>query len=234
MFAIMSFDKIVQVNEKVRFDLTKSFAPKGASAISKVEIDVGDSYVDITGSPVRSTNWIFDYVFATNGTKPIAVRLTDALLAEQVFNFEIIVRLASEEKLLSTDQDLIGLEQDIMKWLPDSRSSFNYLHRKALAEILDWLDQVRLYKKDNTKLTADDLQYSNDLQQLSANWAMSLLYFDLSNKTDDKFWEKHLSYKSKVESLKARGRIQADYNGNEQLDPEETRQDFKSVGLIRR
>ena len=234
MFGVIKFDKIVQVGDKIRLDASQTFAPKGSAAITKVEINPGSGFIDVSGpAPLNSKNWFLDWAFNSAGSKPFVLKITDALSAEHTFNFSLTSLSAVDDNLYSDDNDLLSLESDILGWLPVGKSSFNYLHRKAQAQILDWLEAIRITKQDGSRLEKQDLNLAEDIIELSANWVLMLLFFDLSNKSDDKFYQKHLSYKSKVETIKMRGRIQIDVNGDEQITENE-RIDFKSFGLIRR
>jgi hypothetical protein len=182
---------------------------------------------------VQSRNWFLDWIYLTSGIKTITLRVTEVgpIVSSQTFQIEVVT--ATADNLYSTDQDLIGLEHDILNYLPPGRSSFNYVHRKAQKEILEWLDQIRIYRKDGSRLQKEDLNLVKDIRELSANWALMLIFHDLSNKTDDKFYQKYLGYRTKVEAMKNRGRIQADLDGSGDLDPSE-RIDVRSMRMVRR
>jgi hypothetical protein len=142
---------------------------------------------------------------------------------------------AATDALWSSDKDLIGYENQIMKWVPQGRNSWLNVHRKAQVLILDWLDSIRVWKQDGTRLTKADFLVTNDVRQLSAYWTLQLIFEDLSNKPDDVFSLKAESYAELVQSAKNRGRIQADFNDNQTDDDvNEDSQDMRSFTMVRR
>lgn len=233
MFIVTNYDIVSQIGDSVRISATKTYAPKGSPAITKVEIEpeTGAGFVDVTGvAPINAKNWYLDWVYLTAGIKVGTVKVTQTGGIETTKPFSLEVLTLAEDNLYSTDNDLIYLEHDILNYLPQGRTNFNYLHRKVQEQILDWLDGIRITRKDGSKLEKEDVNQAKDIKELSGAWVLMNLFFELSNKNDDKFFEKHLIYKSKVESLKGRGRIQAD------LDQDGTPEvlDFKSFRMVRR
>lgn len=233
MFITINSDVKAQIGDKIRLDLSKSFAPKNAPAITLVEIEpeAGAGYLNVTApAPVGSKNWFLDWAYDSDGEKDVTARFTQVGNIVTTAQMTIEVLTALEDNLYSNDNDLIYLEHDILNYLPSTRSNYNYLHRKVQAQILDWLDAIRVTRKDGSKLQKQDVNLTDDLKELSAAWVLMNLFFELSNKSDDKFFEKHLAYKSKVESIKGRGRIRADIDG----DSEPETLDFKSFRMVRR
>jgi hypothetical protein len=233
MFIVLNHDIVAQIGDSVRISAVKTYAPKGSPAITKVEIEpeVGAGFVDVTGvAPINPKNWFLDWIYLIDGVKVGNVRVTQVgdIVTTKNFSLEVLTQL--DDALYSTDNDLIYLEHDVLNYLPQGRTNYNYLHRKVQEQILDWLDGIRITRKDGSKLEKQDLNQVKDMKELSASWVLMNLFFELSNKNDDKFFEKHLIYKSKVESLKGRGRIQAD------LDQDGTPEiiDFKSFRMVRR
>jgi len=235
-FKLLQYDSIVQTGDLVRLDASKTFSPKGSPGITTVEIEpeAGNGFINVTGStPIQPRNWYLDWIYLTNGVKTITLRVTETGPIVSTQTFQINVLTATEDNLYSSDQDLVGLEHDILSYLPQGRSSYNYVHRKAQKEILEWLDQIRLYRRDGSRLQKQDLNIVQDIRELSANWALMLIFHDLSNKTDDKFYQKYLGYRTKVEAMKNRGRIQADLDGSGGIDESE-RVDVRSFKMVRR
>mgnify|MGYP003607273174 CR=1 FL=1 len=233
MFITLNHDVVGQIGDGIRLSATKTFVPKNAAAIIKVEIEPEASagFVDVTGAlPINAKNWFLDWVYLTAGAKVVTVKVTQFGNIETTATFNLTVLTKADDKLYSNDNDLIYLEHDILNYLPQGRSNYNYLHRKVQEQILDWLDSIRITRVDGSKLQKQDLNSVKDIKEMSAAWVLMNLFFELSNKNDDKFFQKHIAYKSKVETLKSRGRIQADING----EGEATILDFKSFRMVRR
>jgi hypothetical protein len=235
-FKLLQYDQINQVNETVRLDASKTFSPKGSAAITKIEVkpEATASFIDISGAtPLQTRNWYLDWIYQTDGLKTITLKVTQVGAIESEQEFQVNIVTAVDDNLYSSDQDLISLEHDILNYLPQGRSSYNYVHRKAQKEILEWLDQIRIYRKDGSRLQKEDLNLVQDIRELSANWALMLIFNDLSNKTDDKFYQKYTGYRTKVEAMKNRGRIQADLDGSGEIEESE-KVDLRTFRLLRR
>lgn len=233
MFIQASYDLVAQIGDSTRISLSKTFSPKGSPLIQKIEIDpdASGNFVDITGTlPLNSKNWFIDWVYLTSGVKTLTVRVTQVGLILNEKSFQIKILSETEDLLFSNDNDLTSLESDLLSYLPQGRSNFNYIHRKVQDEILDWLDSIRVTRQNGDRLQAIDLNSVKDIKMLSSKWALKNIFFELSNKSDDKFYQKHLAYKAEVETIKSRGRIQADIN----QDGLPEKLDFKSSRLVRR
>lgn len=233
MFITLNHDIVAQIGDIVRLSATKTFAPKESPAIIKLEIEpeAASGFINVTGAvPINSKNWFLDWVYLTDGPKIISVKVTQVGNIETIMVFTVDVLTKLNDNLYSGDNDLIYLEHDVLNYLPQGRSNYNYLHRKVQDQILDWLDGIRVTRVDGSKLQKQDLNSVKDIKEMSAAWVLMNLFFELSNKNDDKFFQKHIAYKSKVETLKSRGRIQADITGNGST----TVLDFKSFRMVRR
>ena len=236
LFPILSFDPVVSVNDMIRLDASRCLAPKGSSPISKVELEpeTGSGFINITGgSPVSSKNWFLDWVYTTAGNKTITLKVEQADSTVTIKTFTISVVTEASDFLYCSDADLIPLEPDILDYLPKGRSSYKFVHRKVQQEILDWLERSGVTRRDGSKLEKTDLNVTNDIRSLATNWSLMLIFDSLSNKTDDKFYQKFKSYASKVEFLKSRVRFFIDFDGDGSVDSSE-RINIRSGVLLRR
>lgn len=228
IFCDLKLEPLVQVSDKTRLDASRSFIAKGDSAITLVEIepDTGVGYVDVTGD--GSKDWYLDWAYSTEGTKTVTVRITtdgDPVTLTKTLG----VLTESSEKLLSKDADIISLESDVMSYLPEGFSSYNYVHRKALGLILEYLDRQG-YKDDaGAPLTKDALVEKEAFNAWSKFMALRLIYFDLSNQVDDIFWKKAEYYRTLEESARNRAEIPLDTNGDTVIDESER----NTMGSIR-
>ncbi len=105
------------------------------------------------------------------------------------------VYTADGDALFSEDSDLVGYENDIMKWLPNGRGSFLDLHRKSQKLILDWLDRQGYRDDQGDKITKFQFIDNSDVRTWSAYKALNLFFAGNQNSTDDVFKDKSKYYK---------------------------------------
>lgn len=218
IFPLIETEPIIQVNDKTRLNCIKSFVSKDEPAVTLVELEpnTGDGYINITGSaPINSKNWYLDWSYSTDGTKTVNLRITTSG-APVIFSKTLTVITEANDKLWSSDSDLIAIEPDIMNWVRPGRATFLDYHRMSQTRILEWLDNLKIWNKDGEKFTKDDINLVmayDDLKRISSYWALELIFGGLSNKTDDVFNEKMKQYRnSRRELCGDRSRIRADYD----------------------
>jgi hypothetical protein len=236
IFPNLEIEDVLQVNDKTRLNGTKSFISKDNVAVTLVRIkpEASGSFIDVTGAaPINSNNWFLDWQYATAGAKVVEIEITAGSVV--TLTGTITVVSVVDDYLFSSDKDLVGYENAIMKWTPVGRNSWLNIHRKAQTLILDWLDSIRVWKQDGTRIAKADFLVTNDVRQLSAYWALQLIFEDLSNKPDDVFKFKADTYSELVLQAKNRGRIQADFNDNQVDDGvDEDSQDMRTFTMVRR
>lgn len=233
IFGILELEDIVQVNDKTRLSGTKSYISKDEAAVTlvRIEPEATAGYVTVTGSSYK--DWYLDWQYATNGTKTVTIEITTDG-APQTFTKDIEVRTAAEDALWSSDADLIQFEQDLMKWTRPGRASFLDFHRKAQQEILFWLDEQRIWDDQGERFEKEDLIDTQEVKRLSINWTLKLIFFSLSNQTDDVFFNKSKYYESQAQTAQNRGRLLIDYNKDGELDIESDNYEMRSMRLLRR
>jgi hypothetical protein len=234
-FGILEAEKVVQIGDKTRLSAVKTFLTQGASAITKVEIqpEASELFVEISGTNIRQAQWLLDWVYDTGGPKIVTLQITQADLTVSTFTQTLEVVTDVEDNLWSDDQDLMTYESDILKWLPDGKSTFKFVHRRAQRLILDWLDEVRVYARGGKRLEKEDMQKTEDLRRLSAMWTLELIFQGISNRTDDVFAQKSAYYMDRRKEAQSRGRIQADFNQNGEEDMSDN-QDMRTFFMVRR
>lgn len=234
IFGHLELEQTLQVNDKTRLNATKTFAAKGEPAITLVRIkpESTGSFITVSASPVLAKDFYLDWQYTTAGTKTVTLEVTTNS-TPVTFTDTIEVISAADDKLFSSDKDLMAIEPDVLKWIPQGRNSFLNVHRASQKMILDWLDSIRIWRTDGTKLTKADLSLTDDLKQLSIYTTLELIYMGISNKVDDVFLAKAKEYRAKAFDVKQRGRIQADFDGSGTLTAGEGA-DMRSFNLFRR
>lgn len=128
--------------------------------------------------------------------------------------------------LFSDDTD-IGLEYpSLLKdcFYPQGRTDFIIYHASAKNYIIS-----ELLRKGYCKTVGGVTEPINqwdvlnvyELQQASLYYAMSQIFFNLSDNSSDNYWQKYIEYKSKFESAFNLGLLRIDQDNDGQADPEE-------------
>lgn len=218
IFPIIESDDIVQVDDKFRINCSKTYISKGEAAITLVEIDPGTgTFVPVTGSPVSSKNWFMDFQHGTVGAKTVAVRVTTDG-APITTSKTVTVLSVVDDYLFSKDQDLVAIESDVLKYVPDGRSSFKYAHREAQGQILEWL-WVNGYKKnDGTRFVKTDFIDLLEVNYWSRYLTLRLIFKDLSNQVDDIFDKKSKAFENIEHQWRTKALLKLDVNGDDTLD----------------
>lgn len=235
MYGVLEIEQILQVNDKTRIDASKTYTVKGEAAITVVEIEpyTGAGYVTVSGVGITARDWYLDYQYPTAGLKTISLRVTTNA-APEVFTKTILVLTEADDRLFSSDNDLVQHEPDIMKWLRAGRNSWLDYHRRSQGLILDWLAQARIFDQNGDRLTKVSILVIEDIKNLSIYWTLGNIFLSLSNKPDDVFRAKSEMYFSLVADYKSTGRIQFDYNNDGELNDSEKNYDLKSFRIVRR
>lgn len=218
IFPKIECDQVVQVNDKFRIDCSKSYISKDEDPITKVEIEpeAGAGFIEVQGTPISSRNFWLDWEYQTAGTKVISCRITTEIVGPTVTTVTKSIECLSEadDKLLSSDSDLVAIESDILKYVPEGRSSFNYVHRESQNEILDWLFTNGYMKADTTPYTIDDIINVSEFKFWSKYSTLRLLYEDFSKAPDDVFMQKAKRYENMAHTWRHKSVLHIDANGD--------------------
>lgn len=122
------------------------------------------------------------------------------------------------DALFSCDADLTAEEPDIMKWLPQGRTSYMDLHRKAQRLILDWLDRKGYRDTQGNKLTKFAVLDKSDVNTWSYYTALRLFFNGNSNAKDDVFKEKAKEYAKHEAESRDRFTLSLDLNNDKKPD----------------
>ena len=130
------------------------------------------------------------------------------------------------------------MEDDILNYIRKGRASFLDKHREAQRNILDKLDQNRIYLREGKRIKAENIENLKEVNTWSKFETLSIIYNGLINETGDVFDLKSRKYamKSNESSNRAAIRIQEDFNQDGDFDDEgERRQyDVTSTRMVRR
>lgn len=234
IFGVIETEKIIQVADKLRINAAKSFVGKGSADITLVEVnpEIGvGSYIDVTGSSYR--DWFLDWAYSgTSRVVSVGLRITTDGSPVETFK-DVQVFTAEDDYLFSGDGDLKNKEHDILKYVPEGRSSFLNVHRQARDLILNYLDEIGITDNEGNRLTKTALVDLEEVREWSAALTLHLIYQNLSNQVDDIFDRKSRDYKSKYAMHRNRLFLRYDKNGDGNLDKNEGEQ-FNVVHFSRR
>lgn len=136
--------------------------------------------------------------------------------------------------LFNEDADLVGFENDIMKWLPAGRGSYKDVNRKSQRSILDWVDRQGYRDDSGKKITKFAFVDNSDVRMWSTYLSLKLFFMGITNATDDVFKRK-AAYYEKLE-IEARDRVvlNLDLDGDGKKEENNESADIRSGRLFYR
>lgn len=241
IFPNLIFDSLVQEADKFRFNASKSFVGSG-SVLNGVKI-----YPDFDNNPgvfydvfVEDCpeDWFLDYAYETAGDYTVRLELATTAPETKVKDYAITVITEADDNLQSTDAMLYAYESELIKYLPDGRNSWKYLHRKALEEIIDYLYRNGIYRKNPDEAQDKPLKIEkkhligDKLEKWSTFETMIMIFQDIKSSNIDFFNEKILDYTELRNDARKIACISYDSNDDGVIDEKDvettTRQRFFS------
>lgn len=210
IFVVIKHDSRTQLNDKVRFDLSNIFVarPNTTADVEKIEFKPTPSssfyVVHDTSVPARKflpKDWYFDWVYesktgSVNNEMTVEVKVTASDASTKSQTSKILLLTESEDSLFSTDNDLVNYEHDILKHLPDGKSSWNYLHRRSQDRILSYLFEKGYKNTDGTPYTKAQIVDKYDYKEWSTFMTLKLIFGTVLNSKGDVFLEKSKFYEN--------------------------------------
>jgi hypothetical protein len=167
-------------------------------------------------------------------TKKITLTVTNAvpLSTSIIREIEVISEIA--DRLFSTDDRMRKHEPDIMKYLPEGRSTFKDVHRRAQTLILDWLDTEGFIDNFGVKLKLASFTDTEEVAEWSTMMAIRLVFEGVSNAIDDVFAKKAKKYEGLETFYRNRATVKVDLNQDGVADAVTERLDIRSARVMRR
>ena len=214
IFPKIQTDKTVQVNDGLRLDATKTVY-RDISEITDVQIDPENGFISVFESG-NFDRWFLDWQYETEGEKVATVKvITETEEHETEVTINVITK--EEDNLFSTDQDIIGSEPDILRYLPSGKTSFNYKHRESQTRIIAFLDENRIWKEDNERYTKDDIVNIEEFRHWSRFLTLHLIYRSKIVSPDDFFALKASEYGDLSKRAAGRATLRLPRNGSEEM-----------------
>lgn len=202
-FPIIKGESIVQVGDKVRFDVSSSFLKNGETLTSLEVRPDGVTFYNVTSSKY------LDWLYFSPATTTAVLRMTTSL-GQFTANLTVNVLSAADDKLFSSDNDILQHESDVMRFLPKGYSSFNHVHRSAQSIILDSLMQRGIYNTQNVPLTKDNIYNILEVKHWSKYLVLQMIYSNVQNEVNDVFAQKATQYRELTERAAQRAFLTLD------------------------
>lgn len=234
VFAKLRLEGVVQVEDKTRLDARESFAV-GGDTITQVEIqpEASEAFIEVDATGTNPKSWFLDWQYSgTTRTVAVTVRLNGSTLPV-TFVKGLNVLSVNEDMLFSDDEDLMRVDQDILKYVPEGRSSMLNYHRAAQEHIIDWFNQQGIWDTERNALVKDDFVDTSEVNKWSRNYTLHLIYLDLSNDVDDVWARRSNNWLSKAVEARDRSIIRVDIDGDGTIDDSDFA-DLTSLNLSRR
>lgn len=220
IFPVVELEPIVQSGDKTRLDATKSFVTQDEGVVTDVEIEAeaGAGFISVFNSDQKK--WYLDWIYSgVSRSVTVSVRVTTT--GDVTSTGSLAILSNADDKLFSSDGDLIAKEGDILKWVKPGRSSFLNVHRQAQVQILQWLDEGGLRNSDGSKISKDELLDLSEISGWSRDLVLHILFQSFSNQRDDIFASKADYYKSEYMNRRDKSVIMYDWNKDGQIDIDE-------------
>lgn len=237
IFGNLRFDPIVQIGEKTRLDASTSFVNQGDEAITLVRIEAESAagFVDVSDAGAADpSEWFLDWGYATDGDKTISLEITTDG-APSISTYTLTVVTVADDVLFASDADLQKFEPDIMKWLPNGRYTWNYVHRKVQEKILTEIYKSRIFADDGTKIEKSEVLDIAEVREWATFQALTIIFKGIQNAVDDVFNQKAKDYAIKSNEFQqySMNVLALDYNKDGSLTNGD-KMDFRSGTLVRR
>lgn len=227
IFPVLELEEIVQVNDRTRLDARKSYLSPDEAAITLVEIQPSatDSFIDVT-----NTKYL-DWQYSTDGAVAVVVRITTDGVPVTA-SLDIPVISVADDKLFSSDSQIVPYEPDLLNYVKEGRNSFLDVHRISQDRILKWLDENKFWDVDGNPLDKDDIINISEVNDWSKFWTLTYIFEGLSNAIDDIFHTKSLRYKDMMITARERAVLRVDTNNDSSVDTGE-QLDLRSIEILR-
>jgi hypothetical protein len=203
-------EEVVQINDQTRFDLTKTFITSDEGTLTSIKIKP-DSVNFPSLQFTITTNKYLDYAYDEDGEKEIEIEVITSETTKTITK-TISALSVEDDKLFSSDYDLVKHENGIFRYLREGRSSFLDKHREAQAEILRQLDRERITKTDGTRLTKSEIADVEDVKDWSKYLVLYYILNAQKSEVGDVFDDKSKDYLQRSIQSRASALLRLDLN----------------------
>lgn len=214
-------ESIAQVNDLFRVDCTRVKCSDESEA-DLIEVDLGDGFVVVYNGDDATHKYV-DHAFSTTGDKEVTVRATKD---EETLTTTRTIKIVSEDedRLFSSDEDLLLHEEAIHELLRAGKNTFKNIHRLAQGEIIRDLRE-RFPSKD---LSKDSLVEIEQVRAWSKYLTLHYIFESNVRTVDDIHVEKSQTYLTLANTAKNNVPLKVDTDGDGKAD---TITSFSTIGL---
>lgn len=238
LFPKITFETVMQVDDKTRLDASLSFATDDESITDiLIEPSAGAGYISVYNGG-DTDKWYLDWAYETDGFKDVSVRI-EAVSGNKTKTYMAGINVLTEDEdaLLSNDNDLYPYETDIKNYIPRGKNSFIYAHRKSQERIISYLDEQRIWKNDNSRYTKQDIidldgEFKEQFRQWSTLQTLLIIFESIQVSNGDIFQEKKLEYDNLMRQARNRAALRLDQDGDGIVD--NNPYDMVTTRLVRR
>lgn len=239
IFPSMTFETVLQVEEKTRLDASRSFVTDDEVIIDVlIQPSSSDPFISVFNGG-DSEKWSLDWAYDTDEFKDVAVQIiADSGSKTKTYMAGVNVLTEDIDALLSNDNDILPFEPKINRYLPSGKNSFIYAHRKAQERIIAYLDEQRMWKSDGSRYnkldlsTVTDPEFKEQFKQWSSFETLLIIFESFQVSSGDVFQEKKNEYTALRNSARTRSALRLDQDGDGVLD--EVPYDIRTTRLYRR
>lgn len=230
IFPKLNHENIVQVDDKTRLSASLSFVTDDETVTDiEVKPESSESYISVFSED--QDRWFLDWAYLASGEKTVSVKVT-TLTGNLSKDFILNVISETDDKLFSKDNDLFPLEPEILRYLPQGKNSFIYVHRKAQEKILTFLDEQRIWKADGSRFSKDDIFDKEEFKRWSIYMTLLIIFESMQVSNNDIFQEKKEEYRKEMIEARNRASLRLDVDGDNVVDQVAYR--INSTSLVRR
>jgi len=213
IFGNLQLEETVQVDDKTRLNALTTFITPDEAAITLMEIEplAANGFIDVT------TDQLLDWSYSTDETVTVTLRITTDG-APVTFTKTIVIISVVDDKLFSSDAQLLPYEPNILEWVKDGRNSFLDVHRAAQDRIIKWLDENKVWDVNDDPLTKEDIIDISEFNDWSKFMTLKYIFEGISNATDDIFHEKAVRYRELEYHARDRAVIRVDTDNDGDAD----------------
>ncbi len=210
IFPTLEIESIVQTGDKTRLDASKSYVTPNEDAVATIEINPdGSGYIDCTASG------FLDWGYSSTGIKTVTTKVTTEGGTFSTQTSTILVISEVDDYLFSNDQDLRLHVPDVLKYIPDGKSSYKNIHRRAQSMILDYLDEQGVRDKNDARLTKAAFVDKQEVKEWSTFLSLRLIFDGLWNTREDVFFARAREFEKSERSARDRFiRLDLDNDGD--------------------
>jgi len=239
LFPNITFETVLQVDEKTRLDGSRSFVTDGENITDVlIKPSATDDFISVYNGG-DSDKWSLDWAYEADGFVDVSIKIVaDSGEKIKTYTSGVNVLTVEIDALLSSDNDMLPFEPKIHRYLPKGKNSFIYAHRKAQERILAYLDEQRMWKNDKSRYskldlsTVSDPEFKDQFRQWSSFEALLIIFESFQVSSGDIFNEKKKEYTVLRNGARTRSALRLDQNGDGKLD--DVPYDIRTTRMFRR